>query len=296
MSLNFRGDMEVVMEPESMETKVKTFKSIIGAGVFEGDILEALPRTHEATSFILDSPSPFSLTQKTLTPTGGTRISSLRVSLSNNLEDGVNGISEGKSLYGLNIVKQERKEGVKVKEECDLGFLNGDVSGEEMKDLSGKKLLGLVGMGNPGLGDKKQDINMDVGLNESVQVKEECDVGFPINNVLGDEKWDIDMDVRLNESVKVKEECDVCFMKGEVLGDEKRDINMDAGLSESVKVKEERDLGFMNCEVEKRDIDMDVRLSESVKVKEECDVFFMKGEILGDEKRDINMDVGLRGM
>ncbi|KAL6522735.1 DNA repair protein rad5b [Orobanche hederae] len=297
MSLNSRGDMEVVIEPESMETKVKTVKSIVGAGVSEGDILEALLRsnnnTREAISFILDSPSPSSLTQKTLTPTGGTRISSLRVSLSNNLDDGVNGISEGKSLYGLNAVNQERKEGVKVKEECDLGFLNGEVSGEEMKDLNGEKILGLVGMSNPGLGDVKQE---DVGLNKSVKLKEERDVGFTIDNVLGDEKRDIDMDVRLNESVKVKEEWDVCFMKGEVLGDEKRDINMDVGLSESVKVKEECGLGLMNGEVlgeEKRDIDMDVRLSESIKVKEECDVFYMKGEIIGDEKQDINMDVGL---
>ncbi|KAI3469725.1 hypothetical protein Pfo_026388 [Paulownia fortunei] len=222
----------VAVESESMETKVNMVKSIIGSEISESDILKALSEsnnnTHAAISLILDSPSLFSLTphltaQKTLTSTGGARISTFQVNLSKNLEEGVEE-SEGKSFDGLNVVKQEPvsvengevtgfsegereggvlkkcdvgvglKESVKVKEECDVGFVKGDDFGEEKKVLSSERLSGLVGrsslsfeewlnLHNPeNKEEEKQEITS--GAKAETRVKEESNLDTEINSVI----------------------------------------------------------------------------------------------------------------
>lgn len=170
------------METESMETKVKMVRAMIGSGISETDILRALSQsgnnTRAAIDLILYSPSSFSLTppltaQKTLTSAGGIRISTLQINLSKDVE-GVEE-SEKKPCDELNMVKQEPlsvenrepagflegergngvlnkckmnvglKESVRVKEECDVDFVKSEVNGEEKKVLSGEKSLGSVG-------------------------------------------------------------------------------------------------------------------------------------------------------
>ncbi|KAK6138892.1 hypothetical protein DH2020_027366 [Rehmannia glutinosa] len=173
------------MESESMETKVKMVKSIIGSEVSESDILEAL--------------SDPTTTHKTLTSTGGARISSFRINLSKNLEEGVEETEE-KSFGGLDVVKQE-----------PLSVGNGEVAGvlEERKDISGEISTGLVG---------RSGLSFEDGLNlQNPEKKEEV-------------KQEIDTDVGLKESVKVKEECDVGFVNGDLSGDERKNLSSEISL------------------------------------------------------------------
>ncbi|KAK6161357.1 hypothetical protein DH2020_004738 [Rehmannia glutinosa] len=101
------------------------------------------------------------------------------------------------------------REGVKVKEECDVGFVNGEVFGEERKDISGEISTALVGrsglsfedglnMQNPEKKEEvKQEIDTGVGLKESVKVKEECDVGFVNGDLSGDERKNLSSEISL---------------------------------------------------------------------------------------------------
>lgn len=152
------------MESESMEAKVKMVKSVVDSEVSETDVLKALSISNNnaraAVDIILDSPSLFPLqphlnAHKTHTSTGGTRI---QVNPLKNLGEGVEG-SEGMSVGGLNVVKQEA-----------FSVGNGDVA------------VPLVGEGGGSLLTK---CDMGVGAVEVLQVKEEPYVGF----VEGEKKY-----------------------------------------------------------------------------------------------------------
>ncbi|KAL8515725.1 hypothetical protein ACS0TY_014417 [Phlomoides rotata] len=158
--------MEIVPEgSESMEAKLKAVKLTVGCEISESDILKALSQSgndvRAAIDLILDSPSacssaPHLTARKTLTSTGGARVSSVQVILSNNLKQGV-----GESV-GLNVVVPE-----------SLSVENGEVAG--VLDNEGDK-------------EVLKKCRMDVGLEESVKGKEESDVGFLKGEVQGEEK------------------------------------------------------------------------------------------------------------
>ncbi|KAL0457032.1 UNVERIFIED_CONTAM: DNA repair protein B [Sesamum latifolium] len=208
------------MEAESVEEKVSKVKAIVGSGISETDIRRVLSQCgnnhRTAIDLILYSPSTLSLTphliaQKTLTSMGGVRISTVQMNLSKDVEE-----SEKKPCDELNIVKQEplsvenderagcsegeREKGVmkkcemgvglkgsaSVNEECDVGFVKGEVCGEEKKVLSGEKSSGTEGSSRLSfeewlrlyhpekIQEGKQGITS--GANAEVRVKEEPNV------------------------------------------------------------------------------------------------------------------------
>ncbi|KAL0388443.1 UNVERIFIED_CONTAM: DNA repair protein B [Sesamum radiatum] len=208
------------MEAESMEEKVSKVKAIVGSGISETDIRRVLSQCgnnhRTAIDLILYSPSTLSLTphltaQKTLTSAGGVRISTVQINISKDVEE-----SEKKPSDELNIVKQEplsvengecagysegeREKGVmkkcemgvglkgsaRVNEERDVGFVKGEVYGEEKKVLSGEKSFGTVGSSRLSFEEwlslyhpeKKQEEKQGItgGATAEVRVKEEPNV------------------------------------------------------------------------------------------------------------------------
>ncbi|KAL2230049.1 putative SWI/SNF-related matrix-associated actin-dependent regulator of chromatin subfamily A member 3-like 3 [Sesamum indicum] len=202
------------MEAESAEEKESEVKAIVGSGTSETDIRSVLSQCgnnhRAATDLIVHSPSTLSLTphftaQKTLTSVG-VRISTVQMNLSKDVEE-----SEKKPCDELSTVKQEplsvengsegeREKGVmkkcgtgvglkgsaRVNEECDVGFVKGEVYGEENQVLSGEKSSATVGsrrlsfeewlsLHHPG---KKQEEKQGItgGANAEVRVKEEPNV------------------------------------------------------------------------------------------------------------------------
>ncbi|PIN03264.1 Helicase-like transcription factor HLTF/DNA helicase RAD5, DEAD-box superfamily [Handroanthus impetiginosus] len=165
----------VTVESESMETKVKMVKSIVGSGISEADVVKALSEcnndTRAAINLILVSPSLHLTTQKTFTSTGGARISTFQVNLSKNHVEGEDKCERNTS-DGVNVVMQEcvengetavvlegdrkgcalRKcdmgiglQSIKVKEERDEVLVKDEVSREENKVLSVERPSGLIG-------------------------------------------------------------------------------------------------------------------------------------------------------
>ncbi|KAG8370367.1 hypothetical protein BUALT_Bualt14G0109700 [Buddleja alternifolia] len=168
----------VVEESDSMEMKIKFVKAFVGPKISEIDIRKALRNSHnhvrEAANLILGSPSSFPsapphlTAQKTVTSTGGARISTFQLNLQRKVEEGVEE-SERKCLDEMGVVDGEssiaksggvESEGsvlrkcemgvgldcVKVKQECDVDFIKD----EEKRVMSVETQL--VSVGRNGLG------------------------------------------------------------------------------------------------------------------------------------------------
>ncbi|GER25516.1 DNA repair helicase rad5 [Striga asiatica] len=268
--------MGTIVKSESLMTRINNVRSIVGSRIAESDICEALSQSNnnacEAICLILNSPSFFQnshlTAQKTLTSTGGSRISTLQINPPKNLEEG----EKGKFSEGLAVVKQE--EPLYVVENVEA---KGDLGGEKEGRVLG-------------------DCETGLGFRVAEKVKEECDLGFPSGGenqsssvgrrkLLQDsekkveEKQDMDMGAGVTEFVKVKE---VGFVNNEVSRDERNVLSgvRSSGLKQDcvnlhspVKREENQDM----------DLDMSVGLG-CVKVKEECPVDFMEVETFEDVK------------
>ncbi|KAL9161778.1 hypothetical protein ABFS82_07G042900 [Erythranthe guttata] len=249
--------MEAVpMESDSMETNIET-----------------LPHSIDPK---LDSRTSFSLTRhltahRTTTSTGGARISAVQINSSRSVEKGAEE-SDGESFSELSVVEEsqcvenggvlvgEREDCVlrncdmdfcfvKVKEECDVDFVKGEVFGEENNVLMGM-LKNVV----------KEEMEESEGtLFDLLSVVEES-MSVENGEVAGVLVGERENRVVQNEIVKVKEECEV-FGEGV---EESKVKSFDA-----LSVVEESTIGSM----------------EIVKVKEECDVDFSRGEVFGEEKK-----------
>ncbi|XP_073046809.1 DNA repair protein RAD5B [Primulina eburnea] len=155
----------VAMQHEEMQRIIKMVKSVVGPEIPEPAVVKAIfecnNNSDAAINYILDSPSRFSPVHKTITSTGGARISSFHIPSQNKCGEEVgdsdcdfsNGwglvkpeSAEADATQGefLSVENGESKEILKAKEERDVGFGGGD-GYSKGKDLSGdEKCLALV--------------------------------------------------------------------------------------------------------------------------------------------------------
>lgn len=307
--------MEIVpTELESMEAKVKEVRLTVGCDIPESEVLKALSQSENdvraAIDLIVDSSSAYSsaphlTARKTLTSTGGARISTFQVNLSNDIKVGVEdsdgfnvvipdslSVENGEVAVVLDkeVLKKCRmdvglEESVKVKEESSVGVLKGGVNGEGNKTLGDEMLLRLEGV-------SRFSLEEGLGLNNTEDKIEE-DSGV----LEGEREGVISKGCEISDgsigAVKVKLECDV------VLGGDNKDQNCEkpvgkvgrSGLSleewlalnhpekkeeEKSRVKEETDMDIETSSVVKQEAicvgSVGVELKESMKVKKECDV------------------------